>query len=121
MMRAALWSSLAAAALLTAGPALADRALLIGIDAYAESGLGLGGESSAADLTEMRKLLTGELGYGESDIAVLADRQATREAILKNFEALVHDSSAGDRVFLYFSGLGHFEEDASGDEADKLD
>jgi hypothetical protein len=121
MMRAALLQSLAAGALLTAGPALADRALLIGIDTYAESGLSLGGASSAADLAEMRELLTGALGYGDGDIAVLADRQATREAVLKNFEALVHDSGAGDRVFLYFSGLGYFEEDAGGDEADKLD
>jgi hypothetical protein len=69
----------------------------------------------------MQKLLTDALGYGERDITVLRDADATRAAILKNFDKLVHDSGAGDRVFLYFSGLGYFEEDASGDEADKLD
>lgn len=105
-----------------ATPALADRALLIGIDAYADAGLGGGSGSSGRDLDAVSGLLTGTLGYGASDIKVLRDGEATLAGITGAIEEwLVAGTQPGERAFLYFSGYGYFQPDDDGDEADGLD
>lgn len=120
LARLALMAALAAG---LAGPALADRALLIGIDSYLDTGLGyVASGSSARDVASVEALLTGRLGYAPADIKVLADAAASREAILSTFDEWLSAGTApGERVFLYFSGLGYFQADQNGDEADGLD
>jgi hypothetical protein len=107
-----------AAAAMLAGltlPALADRALVVGIDAYSDAKLVLGGKSSAHDAAAIASLLKDSLGYAPSDIKVLADGAASRAAILDAFNSwLVEGSKPGERVFFYFSGLGYFEADSGG-------
>jgi hypothetical protein len=103
-------------------PALADRALVVGVDAYADPKLAIGGRSSSRDVAAIVSLLKGDLGYRPDDIAVLADGEASRAAILDKFQTwLIDGSKPGDRVFFYFSGLGYFQKDENGDEPDGLD
>src|SRR5690606_19053420 len=83
LRRLLLSGAMSAALLATAAvPASADRALLIGIDHYADSGLGSAGlGSSGRDIAAMQRLLTETLGYQEGDIRVIANEQATRLGI----------------------------------------
>jgi hypothetical protein len=117
---------LVAAAVLVCGgmtaPALADRALIVGIDVYQEASLtfALGG-ASKADSERIHKLLTGSLGYREEDIKILRDSEATRAAILENLDVWLGEAKPGERVFFYYVGHGHFTKDVSGDEGDGLD
>jgi hypothetical protein len=105
-----------------ASPALADKALVVGIDHYQDARLVVAGDSSARDVESIIGLLKGELGYGGGDIKVLVDAGATRAAVLDAFQTWLMDGSKpGDRVFFYFSGQGYFEKDADGDETDGLD
>jgi hypothetical protein len=99
----------------SAATALADRALVIGIDGYADVRLTLGGGSSAHDAAAIAGLLQDSLGYGTADIKVLTNGAATRAAIVDAFDSwLVQGSKKGERIFFYFSGLGYFEPDDSG-------
>lgn len=118
-----LLAGAAFAAALAATPALADRALVIGIDRYNDSRIDVGGNSSAADVAEIVDLLrTNALGYDEKDIRILKDGEATRQAILDSIrEWLIDGTKPGDRVYFYYSGQGYFEDDTSGDENDRID
>lgn len=99
-----------------------DRALLIGIDAYAEPALAKGlGKSAAADLQKMRKTLLDTYGYGEAQLRILKDKDATKSAILGSIKDWLGGAGKGERAFLYFAGHGHFLTDKSGDEKDGLD
>ncbi len=126
MLRERLRTLLAATALVAASAAApataAERALLVGIDAYAAPSLAKGNLGAAArDVERVGDLLTGTLGYDPSAIRVLVDGAATRAAILDNLSSWLGESGPGDHVFFYYSGLGHFAKDANGDEADELD
>lgn len=125
MLRQRLRMLLAATALVggIAGPAAAaERALLIGIDAYSAPGLAKDNLGAAArDVERVKGLLTGTLGYDPGAIRVLADKAATRAAVLDNLSSWLGEAGQGDHVFFYYSGLGHFADDANGDEADNLD
>jgi len=116
-VRRMLSTGIAAVAMLAglALPALADRALVIGIDAYADRKLALGGKSSAHDAAAISGLLKENLGFAAANIRVLTDGAASRAAILEAFHGwLVDGTKPGERVFFYFSGLGYFATDASG-------
>lgn len=104
-------------------PALADRALVIGIDSYADAAIGApAGGSSAKDVAAIQGLLTGSLGYTPDNIRVLQDGAAGRDGILAAVdEWLIKGTQPGERAFLYFSGLGYFTADTDGDEGDQLD
>ena len=123
-MRGFLPVALAAALIAASLPATAgQRALVIGIDRYADKQLDIGGDSSSNDVARVLGMLrSNQLGYDEADIRVLADGAATREAILAAIEEwLIGGTAPGDRAFFYFSGLGYFQADDSGDEPDELD
>ena len=96
------------AACLFASTAFAeDRALVIGIDDYSavEGAPRLNG--AVADTARIETLLTDTLGYEASQITKLTDSAATYDAILSNLiDRLVSETSPGDRVFVYFAGLG---------------
>src|ERR1700730_10149660 len=90
---------IAAAAMLAglALPAMADRALVVGIDAYSDAKLALGGKSSAHDAAAIAALLKDSLGYASSDIKVLTDDAASRTAILDAFHSwLIGGSKPGE-------------------------
>ncbi len=81
-------SSLVAALLLSILPmglpaAAQDRALVIGVGAYADPRLAAFPKGSiAGDVAAIEKLLTGTLRFKKEEIKVLRDAQATRAAVL---------------------------------------
>lgn len=110
-------------------------ALLIGIDTYQPSGrpvrrpAGAPAEGRFAagltftnlkgpshDLEAMRSLLTGaRFGFPAASIHVLADKDATREAMLAAMRRyLVEEPSPGDTVVLYVSGHGSLRVNSKG-------
>jgi len=85
------------------------RALLVGIDYQNRSASELikplcGGLN---DVDDLYQLMTQELGIPAKKIHVLRESQATREAILGEFERwLIDGSKAGDQLFFHYSGHG---------------
>ncbi len=72
-------------------PALADRALVVGIDAYSDAKLVLGGKSSAHDAAAIAALLKDSLGYTPGDIKVLSDGAASRVGLMFGFQGCLVD------------------------------
>ena len=98
-----------------------DRALLIGIDLYADPGF-TDLRGAVRDAANMRQLLSEHLGFGPGNIRVLTDEGATRAGILSGIrEWLVAGSRPGSRVLLYYAGHGYFRPDEDGDEPDGYD
>lgn len=113
------WAALLLAALfgLVSAPALADRALIVGIDTYQSGELSAQLPGSArADATRMQALLTGPLGYGPGDVKILLDDQASGAAILDGLQNWLGQSRPGERVFFYYAGQGSSQKAALGRE-----
>jgi hypothetical protein len=102
--------------------ALADRALIVGIDIYQDATLTFPlPDASRADSERIHKLLTGTLGYREDDIKILRDAEATRQNILEGLTSWLSGTEPGEKVFFYYVGHGHFTKDLNGDEPDGID
>jgi hypothetical protein len=95
-------------------------ALLVGIDQY-ETVSDLDG--CVNDVENMKGLLRDKFGFAEEDIKVLANEQATRQAILDAFQQhLIARARQGDIVVFHYSGHGSQMKDAAGgDEPDQYD
>ena len=102
-------------------PSRGDRALVIGIDRYADpSFTDLRG--AARDARNIQWLLTEHLGFAPDQVRVLTDDAATRRGIVSGIrEWLVAGSRPGARALLYFAGHGYFQPDKNGDESDGYD
>jgi metacaspase-1 len=100
------------------------RALVIGINEYPTIRVnGVGGarnlRGATNDAKNVKEALTKHFEVKPDEIKLLADREATREAILANFRKwLIEDTERGDRVVFYYAGHGAQVEDDSGDEGD---
>jgi metacaspase-1 len=82
---------------------MADRALLVGINAYPTQPL-LG---CVNDITDAAQLLEQKLGFQNSDMWHLTDADATAEAIkTKIRDWLIGQAGTGDRLLFYYSGHG---------------
>ena len=103
------------------GPPRGDRALVIGIDRYADPRMRhLRG--AANDARNMRRLLTRHMGFAPAQVRLLIDGQASRAAILAGIKDwLGKGTRTGSRAVLYFAGHGYFRADANGDEPDGFD
>lgn len=98
-------------------PALADRALIVGIDSYQASQLTAQLPGGArADAMRMQTLLTGSLGYQPGDVRLLLDDQASGGAILDGLRNWLGQSKPGERVFFYYAGQGYFQKAGAGRE-----
>jgi hypothetical protein len=104
-----------------AGQDGARHALLIGVGQYRSRTLApLPG--ALTDVQAMRKVLASRHGFAAGSIRVLADAQATREAIFESLRTLAAQAGATDTVYIHFSGYGSQVKDVSGDEkGDGLD
>jgi hypothetical protein len=60
-------------------------------------------------------------GFQSSNIAILQDAAATKEAIVQSIETLIKTSNKGDIVVIHFSSHGQQIEDDNGDELDGYD
>ena len=96
----------------------AKRALLVGIDAY-PSLTPLHG--CVNDVQLMRGILTGNFGFASENIALLANGEATRDAILAAFDALVATTGHDDIVVIHYAGHGALMTDREGDEPSGYD
>ncbi len=96
-----------------------DRALLIGIGRYRINKAPL--PEIEKDLDRMRTV-AGVLGFAESQVRVLSDREATLDGIRSAIRShLVRGVTSSDRALLYFTGHGSQVPDAGGDEGDGAD
>ena len=103
-----------------AAPSPGDRALLVGINRYANPDFDLQG--AVRDAHNMQDLLIGHLGFDASQIRVLTDERATRVGILTEFrDWLVAGTVPDARALFYFAGHGYYRPDENGDEADGVD
>ena len=102
-------------------PPRGDRALVVGIDRYADPAF-TDLRGAARDAHNIRWLLAEHLGFAPERIRVLTDEAATRQGIVSGIrDWLVAGTRPGARALLYFAGHGYFQRDTNGDEADGYD
>ncbi len=88
-----------------------QRALIIGVSDYPNPTLRL--PNVAADVREMAKLLSSKRGTFEAQgITVLTDKDATRQAVSANLQALLKGASDSETIFVYLAGHGASTGDA---------
>lgn len=92
------------------------RALVIGIGEYEDPAWArIHGDRDAGAVAGMLR------GNGFGDISVLVGREATKAAIVAQFELLAGRCETGDTVYVHFSGHGQLVTDVDGDESDGWD
>jgi hypothetical protein len=96
----------------------ARRALLIGIEDYPHLPKLHG---CVNDVRLMKEILQENFGFPEANITLLANEQATRDAILKAFDQLIDNLGTDDIVVLHYAGHGGMLTDLEGDEPSGLD
>lgn len=108
LLVAALWICLAQSVYAT------KRALVIGIGQQEDHRWAkINGDKDVAYVMDMLK----KAGYG--DIRTLVNQQATKNGIVTAFKKLTESCSAGDMVYIHFSGHGQQVTDVNGDEGEK--
>jgi hypothetical protein len=100
-------------------PATNRRALLVGIDRYANLPYPLAG--CVNDAQVLTRLLEDSYGFGPDATTTLLNEQATRERILAELDALVDATEQDDVVVIAYSGHGSQMTDRDGDDPDALD
>jgi len=98
---------------------MARRAVQVGINNYKSIG-DLNG--CLNDVTNVRGILKGLLGFTNEEIRVLTDDRATKANILDRLNWLVKGAKSGDYLVFHYSGHGSQIRDRQGDElSDSLD
>ncbi|MGE0811767.1 MAG: caspase family protein [Vicinamibacterales bacterium] len=94
------------------------RALLFGIDDYANI---RPLDGCANDSRLVRRLLVDRFGFPEANITQLLNADATREAMLAAFDALMAATGTDDVVVIHYAGHGSQMRDREGDEPSGFD
>ena len=98
-----------------------DRALIVGVDRYADPAF-TDLRGAARDARNIEWLLTEHLGFVPDQIRLLIDEDATHAGIVAGIrDWLVAGSRPGARALLFFAGHGYFQPDEDGDEPDGYD
>lgn len=106
------------------------RALLVGIDQYATTNAPVEGgritwtdlNGAVNDVVAIRDILQARFGMPASDVLLLTNSMATREAILNGFQGhLAQGLARGDRALFYYSGHGSQVANSKSREADGKD
>ena len=93
------------------------RALLIGVDAYANRPL----DGCVADARLIDVLLRERFDFREENVRLLLNGEATRDAVLSALDALVDLTAENDVAFVFYAGHGSMMVDADGDETSGFD
>jgi len=82
-------------------------ALIIGINKYASPNI-RDLKGAVPDALAVKTYLEADLGVPASQIRILCDAEATREAVIREFNNLVvdHRIHRGDPIFIYYAGYG---------------
>jgi hypothetical protein len=96
---------------------MARKALLCGINAYAEAPL----RGCLNDVRNLRDLLISTYDFSPGDVRVLEDEAAVKSRLLQEWQWLVGDAAEGDTLVFHFSGHGSYVPDRNGDEEDLRD
>lgn len=92
------------------------RALVIGVGEQADkSWAKINGDKDVPYVQQMLQ----NVGY--KDVRTLVNKQATKTGIISAFKKLTSQCSAGDIVYIHFSGHGQLVTDVNGDEDDGWD
>jgi hypothetical protein len=94
------------------------RALLVGIDKYPRLKQL---EGCVNDVELMRTILVDVFGFPASNVKLMANSEATREALLAELDALVDRTGRDDIVVIHYAGHGSQMTDREGDEPSGLD
>jgi len=94
-----------------------NRALIVGINRYADSRKNLRGCMN--DASKVARVCSNRFKF--NDIQMLLNEKATKLNILIALKTLINTSTSGDHVLFYFSGHGGQVPDKDDDEADFLD
>lgn len=78
------------------------RALLVGINTYPGCPL----RGCVNDVLLMYKILTEKMGFTQSMIKVVLDKNATKKGIMDGLQWLTRDTKPGDQLFFHYSGHG---------------
>jgi hypothetical protein len=98
-----------------------DRALVVGVEKYADSRVPET-PGCVLDATRTAAFLQSRYGFPASSIKVLTNEQATAASIEREFRHwLIEGTQPGDRVFFLYAGHGSQLPDDNGDEVDGLD
>ena len=92
------------------------RALIIGIGEQADkSWAKINGDKDVPYVQQMLR------NAGYKDVRTLVNKQATKAGIISAFKKLTSQCTAGDMVYIHFSGHGQLVTDVNGDEDDGWD
>jgi hypothetical protein len=94
------------------------RALLIGIDAYPHLNQL---DGCVNDVTSMRSILQERFAFPPQNVTLIANEAATREAILRELDALVERTGRDDIIVIHYAGHGSQVRDREGDEPSGFD
>ncbi|HYW50706.1 MAG TPA: caspase family protein, partial [Gemmatimonadaceae bacterium] len=100
-----------------AASARVRRALVIGINAYTRRPL----DGCVADAELMARILRERFAFAEADITLLRNREASREAVLSELDALVDATNADDTAFIFYAGHGALAKNEDSSEASGYD
>jgi len=92
---------------------MADKALLMGINAYKSISTLRG---CVNDVKNMRRLLTEQYGFDDKNVRVLTDQQVTKSRARREMAWLMQGAKPGDRLVLHFAGHGSYTVDLDGEE-----
>lgn len=100
---------------------MVKRAVLIGIDEYADPGIpDLRG--CVNDVKAMASLLEDRYGFDAAHVTELVSAPGnTRDGIFAGLTSLIEATEQGDVAVVYYSGHGSQVPDGNGDESDNLD
>lgn len=84
-----------------------DHLLIIGINDYAAWPKL---KNATRDAKDFRKLMEDQFGFKEDNIKELTDGEATRKKIYSRLREYVEELKENDRLLIYFSGHGYYDE-----------